>query len=462
MSHELRTPLNAIMGYAQTLKMSRGEDRTLVEGLDIIHQGGRHLLVLINDILDLTKIEAGRLALRSGPVFFPSFINGIHNIVTSRAKTKSLAFSCKLAESVPQGIIADEARLRQIILNLLDNAIKFTETGEVSLCLSPIDRGGASNPQGPESGFRLRIEILDTGCGIAADQLERIFQPFEQVNQNRAQNEGTGLGLSISRQLVRLMGSELQVESQPGKGSRFWFDLGVTALNDPIEPVQEEAQKIIGYQGRRRRVLVVDDIDSNRMLMVDLLSPLGFEIWEAQDGFEAIVKARELVPDLILIDRRMPGLDGYEAARRIRQIPNLHRTIVIAMSASVFPESQVDSRAAGIDDFLLKPIEWPILTHLLKVHLDLKWIYEDTGDKTGTAFSTTMDKMHTPSAEMLKELLELTRMGKVTRFTEHIEQIKRDNSQYSEFADILICLAQRYEIKGIQTILDKLLKKSGQ
>ncbi len=458
MSHELRTPLNAIMGYAQMLKMKYGKDRALGEGLDTIYQGGSHLLTLINDILDLSKIEAGRLELRLKPVSMLLFLNGINQIISKRVDSKNLKFSLKYSEDLPSGMIADEARLRQVVLNLLDNAVKFTQAGEVSLSVEPVDIDQGSHPYRPDAGVGVRFEIRDTGCGIAKDQMQRIFEPFEQVSRESHPNEGTGLGLAISRQLVHLMGSRLRVESQPGRGSRFWFDVSLPAVQEPIAPVRIEGQNIIGYRGRRRRVLVVDDIYSNRMLMVDLLLPLGFEIAEAQDGYEALSKAQEFVPDLILVDRRMPGLDGFEATRRLRRIPELKQTIIFAMSASVAPKAQIDSRAAGIDAFLPKPIEWQQLAQLMAFHLHLQWIYEDTYDQSDPANSLAADPACTPPEKVLEELLQLIRMGKVTQFMEYVEQLEKDDSRYSAFAGNLIGLAEKYEIKNIQAVLNKLLK----
>ncbi|MCP4007948.1 MAG: hypothetical protein GY726_00380, partial [Proteobacteria bacterium] len=297
MSHELRTPLNAIIGYAQLLGMRHKSDAELADSLGTIRQSGEHLLTLINDILDISKIEAERLELHPTAVRLPDFLESIASIAHSRVRAKNLEFRIKTNGSLPEGVKTDETRLRQVLLNLLDNAVKFSDSGNVTLRVHHLSNAESDDPGHLASHVLLRFEVQDTGCGIAPDQLTRIFQPFEQIGDVTRQDKGTGLGLPISRRLVQLMGSELHVDSEPGRGSTFWFDVSLPMVQAATRAAQPLERVITGYQGPRRKVLVVDDIDSNRSLAIDLLKPLGFELAQAQDGRQAIERAQSLAPD---------------------------------------------------------------------------------------------------------------------------------------------------------------------
>ncbi|UZW57316.1 ATP-binding protein [Sphingobium sp. JS3065] len=293
MSHELRTPLNAILGYAQLMENDPGiSDKHLV-GARTIHQSGTHLLALITDILDLSKIEAGKLELFPAPLELRSLARGIADMIRVRAADKGLRFRSEVSPDLPAHVLADEKRLRQVMINLLGNSIKFTSQGEVGLHIALVS--------GDENRARVRFEIRDTGVGIPADQLVQIFQPFEQVGDVERWAGGTGLGLSISRQLVHLMNSEIRVESEVGHGSTFFFELVVEAA-----PAAGSAaiETITGYAGPRRTVLIVDDTPANRAVLVEKLHGLGFLTAEAGDGLEGLKQAELLTPDLVLMDRR--------------------------------------------------------------------------------------------------------------------------------------------------------------
>ncbi|MFZ2855410.1 MAG: ATP-binding protein, partial [Rhodocyclaceae bacterium] len=327
MSHELRTPLNAILGYAQILARDPGIDERQADGLNTIRQSGEYLLSLINDILDLSKIEAGRLELNPGPVSLPLFLQSVAEIIAIRAEQKGLAFTFEAPPELPDvAVVADEKRLRQVLLNLLGNAVKFTERGEVSLRVHSLPATDAQ--------ARLRFEIRDTGIGIAAEALEAIFQPFEQFGALQQRAGGTGLGLTISRQLVRLMASDIHVESRPGEGSLFWFELNVTLSGDAETAVRRTPRAVTGYHGTRRKILIADDVLANRRVLADFLGSLGFAVCEASDGREAVAQAEAERPDLILMDVMMPLLDGPEATRRIRAIPGCEMLPVFAVSAN--------------------------------------------------------------------------------------------------------------------------------
>jgi signal transduction histidine kinase/CheY-like chemotaxis protein len=367
MSHELRTPLNAILGYAQLLRMGESLSPRQASGLDTIRSSGEHLLTLIVDILDLSRIEAGKAELYPTAVELPALLPGIADIVRIKAEEKQLGFGLEIAPEVPRRVQADEKRLRQVLLNLLGNAVKFTDRGEVRLSVT---LAGAAAGQA-----LLRFEVRDTGVGIAAEQLERIFHPFEQAGDVHRRYGGTGLGLAISRQLVRLMGGELLVQSTPGEGSRFWFEVPLAVSADEGEdPV---SRLPVGYQGGRRRLLVVDDVAGNRRMLADLLSTLGFEVGEASDGEQALRCVRAQRPDLVLMDMAMPGVDGLEATRRLRAEAEWARLPVVMVSANASADDRARSLEAGASAFVPKPVDRDLLLSLLAQQLGLQWHYAE-------------------------------------------------------------------------------------
>jgi CheY-like chemotaxis protein len=441
MSHELRTPLNAILGYAQILQR-RTLDADVIDNLCTVQQSGEHLLTLINDILDIAKIEAGRMELQPAPIRFSTFMDHIVGIIHSRAVAKGLTFSFEEMSALPAGVQADETRLRQVLLNLLDNAVKFTDEGQVTLRVSAIP-----NTQYPISN--IRFEVQDTGIGIPPDQLERIFQPFVKA-RDVSHTEGTGLGLSISRQLVRLMGGDIHVESQVGRGSTFWFEVALPVTEVAVEVTPPPERVITGYTGPRRTVLVVDDIPSNRAVLVDLLQPLGFDVVEAADGQQAIRLAQEIRPDLILMDRWMPVLDGFEAAQQIRQTPELQEATIIAISASVLIEDQAQSRAAGIDAFLPKPIHWPKLAVLLEEHLGLEWEHEEREEREEKAEEAVPVP---PPGEEMEVLHDLARRGDMRAIQERAAHIETLGEQYVSFARKLHELAKGFEERELMALV---------
>ena len=372
MSHELRTPLNAILGYAQLLKMNKDLSPRQLRGVDTIHLSGEHLLLLINDILDLARIEAGKVELAPAAVRLDRFLAGIVDIARVKVEERGVAFAFDAGASLPAAVLVDEQRLRQVLLNLLGNAAKFTDAGQVRLsvqCMAP----GAS----PAASARLRFAVEDTGIGIRAEHLETIFQPFEQVGDARRRVGGTGLGLPISRQLVRLMGGDIAVQSRPGAGSSFSFELELPLAGLPHEAAAPRQRPITGYDGPRRALLVVDDVPSNRTLLRELLGAVGFVVREAGDGQQAIEHAAQRDADLILMDLVMPGMDGLEAIRRIRALPAGAQVPIIVVSASASDSEREQGLAAGADAFLRKPIDGPALLQEIGRQLALGWRRDD-------------------------------------------------------------------------------------
>ncbi len=365
MSHELRTPLNAILGYAQLLKMGRGLNDRQIAGLNTIEQGGQHLLALINDILDLARVEAGKLDLFPTPVDLRVFMLLIVDIIRVRAQEKSLLFRHEAAPDLPRTVLVDEKRLRQILLNLLGNAVKFTDHGEVAFSVSSQARDGRTV---------LCFEVSDTGIGIPEHQLDRLFKPFEQVSDAGHRAGGAGLGLSISQALTRLMGGEIGVSKIPSGGTRFSFELSLPVL-DIVAPERDAGRAVRGYEGRRRRVLIVDDIEQNRAMLEDALQLLGFETSSAAGGAEALSQVAQAAPDMVLMDVVMPEMDGLETTRRLRAMAAMAGVPIVAVSASASVWQEQACLAAGADSYLTKPISLPQLIERISQLLSLVWTH---------------------------------------------------------------------------------------
>jgi len=372
MSHELRTPLNAILGYAQILRRDAHVSERQRQQLTTIQESGEHLLALINDILDLARTDAGKLRLDLEEVRLDTFLQAVTEIIRVKAQEKDLQFHVE-ARDLPAGVRVDSRRLRQILLNLLGNAVKFTDTGCVSLRVqaiasaSPVERAAQTD----SVRTRLRFEVEDTGIGMADEQRARLFQPFEQLGEAKRREGGTGLGLAISSALVRLMGGEIAVRSELGKGSCFGFEIELPVATLPPIPAQRKAP--IAYQGASRKILVADDVAQSRRMLVEALTEVGFSVSEAADGGEAVAQARRLVPDLILMDLMMPVMDGLEAMRQIQATPGLEAVPVFVLSASAGPEEQARSRAAGAARFFPKPLDHEGLLQAIGEQLHLQW-----------------------------------------------------------------------------------------
>ena len=377
MSHELRTPLNAILGYTQILKRDKQLSPTQQAGLATIHLGGHHLLALINDVLDLSRVEAGKMEFHVKPVRLGELLTVVADIMRVRAEQKHLHFGLELAGGLPLAISADATRLRQVLLNLLGNAVKFTDRGAVRLRVSPLSAAAGETPD----VARRRFAVSDEGVGIDAAHLDTIFEPFEQVGEAARRAGGTGLGLSITRQLVRQMGGDVQVDSAPGRGSRFWFDVPMPVVDAPGAAIGGDDIPS-GYLGPRKTLLVVDDVATNRALLRDLLGALGFRVVEADNGVSALRQAKIDPPDLVLMDLVMPDMGGIEATRRLRAEPGGAHTPVLIVSASSTPEEGQRAIAAGADAFLGKPIDEQALLAEIGARLKLQWIILTGNEKS--------------------------------------------------------------------------------
>lgn len=456
MSHELRTPLNGILGYTQILRRSQTMSQQEIHGVNIIQQCGEHLLTLINDVLDLSKIEARKMELYPTDFHFPSFLQGVAEICRIKAEQKDISFIYQPPSDLPTAIRADEKRLRQVLINLLGNAIKFTDRGGVTFKVEVLENSLKSD-QFPIDKIRFQVE--DTGIGMSPDQLEKIFLPFEQVGENNRKTEGTGLGLAISHKLVKLMGSIIQVKSLLGKGSVFSIDLNLTSLAVWVQKsTVYTAEKIIGFTGHKRKILVVDDRWENRSVIVNLLSPLGFEITEASNGEEGLAKAKEFQPDLIVLDLVMPVMDGFEMTRRLRQSEELKQVVIIGSSASVYESDRHNTMVAGGNDFLPKPVQADELFQKLQKHFQLEWVYkekrelakEKAENRDGQQPETSMA---IPSLEELAILLDLAKKGRVKAILEQIDSLEQADESFVPFGQKIRQLAKTFQIPRIQQLL---------
>ena len=461
MSHELRTPLNAILGYAQIF-LRKPLDPDILKGLTIIQHSGEHLLTLINDILSLSKIEAKKMDLFPAPMEFAPFLEGIIGIIRSRAESKGLTLRFETPVLLPGVVVADETRLRQVLLNLLANATKFTQVGQIVFRVIRIPR-----KKDPPGRVLLQFEVEDTGIGIPADQLSRLFKPFEQISNGPRWAEGTGLGLAISRQLVQMMGGDITVNSEPGKGSLFRFHIELP-FEEAVPPKNAEHgdttnQVITGYEGPRRKVLIVDDVESNRGVLVEMLRPLGFALLEAANGHEAVELAEREQPDLILLDHYMPVMNGFEAALRMRAMPALKNAAVIAISASVSEAEQANSKNMGFDDFLPKPVNWPKLAGMIARYMTLQWIYAepemDAEPEEHPAKTSPGLALIPPPKEELLSLRDVARTGDMSAMIERSEMLSISRPECALFANRLLEWAKSFEERKLLKFIEGFIRE---
>jgi signal transduction histidine kinase/ligand-binding sensor domain-containing protein/ActR/RegA family two-component response regulator len=465
MSHEFRTPLNAILGFAQLMRRSPHVKPEEQEDLDIIHRSGEHLLGLINDVLQLSKIEAGRTTLNPQSFDLHRMLAGLEDMFRLRAEQKGIALYFDVSPDVPQFVRMDEGKLRQVLMNLLGNAVKFTQQGGVSLRATtpthptapPRPRSAAAESAGRSAGgpvtetdsgrLQVLFEVEDTGPGIAPAEVALLFDPFVQTASGQHAQEGTGLGLAISQQFVRLMDGEISVRSEVGKGSTFCFEVPVEAAAPADVLTAQPVRRVLGLAPGQpaHRLLVVDDKEVNRKLLVKMLAPLGFEVREAADGREAIDAWESWEPQLIFMDMRMPGMDGYEATRRIKATTRGHATIIIALTASALEEDREVILSEGCDDYMRKPFREADLLAALEKHLGARFLYAEApaGQPAPTAEpraeGTTLPDGPTLSAALatmppawLDELQEATILGNLQGIMAVVDRVRERDRALAE------------------------------
>ncbi|MEO6993112.1 MAG: PAS domain S-box protein [Lacunisphaera sp.] len=443
MSHELRTPLNGILGYTQILRRDPSLSDKQSDGLSIIHQSADHLLAVINDVLDLAKIEARKLELHPAEFDLHEFVDRVQAFFQPRAREKNLLLETAFSTDLPHVVIGDAQRLRQVAFNLLGNAVKFTSRGGVVFSAEKI-------------GEKIRFSVSDTGPGIAAEDQSRLFEPFSQIGDHKRHAEGTGLGLNVSRGIVEQMGGRLLLESRAGWGSRFWFEVPLpTAAAETILAPTIVPRRIAGYAGKRRRVLIADDHSANRSLLVDLLSPLGFEVVTAVDGTEVITLAKERRPDIILLDLRMPRMDGFTAARAIREFFPTDGPLIIGISASAFLPDRQECLDAGCTEFLAKPFREEQLLSVLERQLELQWHYIDvTPVNSNPPFPI---EQQAPDPADALALFELASKGDVIGVRTYAQKLAERDPRLGFFTQHIIDLSARFKMKAIRQAVARYL-----
>ncbi len=450
MSHEIRTPLNAILGYTQVLERDSSLVKEQRTHLQVISRSGEHLLALINDVLEMSKIEAGKITLNVDDFDLIALVDDVVTMFRVRAIQNGLQLTIEKSNDIPRFVRGDQGKCRQVLINLLSNAFKFTKEGSVVLKLGANDAG---------MGFtRVFVEVADTGCGIAADEITKVFDHFEQTASGRRAQQGTGLGLSISRQFVRMMGGEISVNSKLDEGTTFSFDILFEVCTE--EPLDEgvDTRRVIGLAPGEPpyRLLVVDDKEANRRLLSQLLEPVGFEVCEAPDGQQAIEAFARWYPHLILMDRAMPVMNGLEATRRIKATEGGRVTPIIAVSASVFKSDRDDVLAAGCDDFIAKPIREAELFAKIGELLGAEFLYAE--EQVGKISQEVREEGDSDEAclvaslpaELLGEMREATEQGYISRLDELIGQVEEIKPKA---AKVLRQLADNFDYGALGNLL---------
>ncbi len=453
MSHELRTPLNGILGYAQILQHSPSLTSDEKKGIQVIYQCGSHLLTLINDVLDLSKIEARKMELEDQAFNFNSFLNGVIEICKIKAQQKVIQFMYQPSLNLPSHIVADQKRLRQVLLNLLSNSIKFTQQGSIMFKVEQLLH------RVEDDQTVIKFQVQDTGSGIDTPQLEKIFLPFEQVSHLARQQEGTGLGLAITQKILQLMETQLQVESIPNQGSIFAFELVVNSEPGDSRYISPEiGRKIVGYTQGPKTILIVDNSPENLLVIRDMLQPLGFEIIEATQGKMALQQALIQQPDLVITDVIMPEMDGLELTQKLRSHSRLNSIPVIATSASVSDLDQQKSIEAGCNYFLPKPIQAQELYDQIYRLLSIEWKYQSSEKQQE---SIQEYEMVVPPESDLDELKQLIKKGRITWVEAAAEKLKALDHKYYSFAQTVIHFAHEFEIDKLQYFIEKVSNSSG-
>lgn len=451
MSHELRTPMNAILGFSQIMMRSQSLPPDHLENTTIINRSGNYLLNLINNVLDLSKIEAGKMILNEKNVDFYVLLDEVEDLLQLKAEEKNLQLIFERDNDVPRYISTDETKLRQVLINLINNGIKFTEEGGVNIFIS------LSPKVSDDEKIYIRFAVEDTGAGIAEEDLSKVFEVFTQTEVGRNSQEGTGLGLPISRKFVQLMGGDITIKSKVSQGSIFSFDIQakVVSVSDIEIEQRTNNRHVIALQpGQQRyRILVVDDRPINRLLVIKLLQPLGFDLKEAANGKEAIEIWDDWKPHLIWMDMRMPVMDGYEATQYIKSRIKGNATAIIALTASVLEEEKAVILSAGCDDFIRKPFRESVIFEAMAKHLGVKYIYEE---ESQTAIATNskplmVEELQIMPTSWIDELYQASVDLDDDLILELIAQIPSENNLLIEK---LTYLVENFQLKKIRKLIE--------
>jgi len=423
MSHEIRTPMNAILGFSQLMMRDTGLTPSQNKHLQIINRSGEHLLALINDILEISKIEAGRSTLNPVAFDLNGMLDEIEMMFRMRTDEKNLCFLVERVGALPGCVVGDSNKLRQVFVNLIGNAVKFTSKGGVSVRVGIKTRS--------ETALRLMVEVEDTGVGIAEEEIGKLFRPFEQAESGKKIQTGTGLGLAISREFVRLMGGAISVSSQLGKGSIFRFEINIEEGREGAMAKKTESRRVAGLQpGQKiRRVLIADDKDDNRVLLSQMLARIGFDVREVANGEQAVQEFEKWRPHMILMDNRMPVMNGYEAIKRIRSSVDGKKVKIVSVTASAFDEDRKKALEIGADDFLGKPFREEVLLEKIKALLTVEYVYADEPSalkpEKDAAGEWLKEKAAALPETLINQLHDATLSADLDRVLELIHQIEK-------------------------------------
>jgi len=439
-SHDLRTPLNGILGYTQILVKDKHLDKKYHEQIQVIHKSGEHLLLLINDILDLSKIDAKKMKLEVVDFYFYDFLQRIVDICQILARKKNIQLNYSASKNCPVCVKGDEKRLRQVLLNLINNAIKFTKKGQVTFEVTRVSN-------------LIRFIVKDTGVGIPKDKLKTIFEPFHQLDNQPHQSEGTGLGLAISRRIVQLMNSDIFVSSQMNEGSSFWFEIDLPEVFNKKKrrPSKGKWDEI---NGKGYRVLIVDDNLMNRQFFYQMLKRNNFELLEAADGFQAVELTEKFRPHLILMDIMMPGMSGIEATAEIRKNPKNSDIIIFTVSANAEMRDICKQTPNSCNEFLLKPLDMGLFYSKLKKYLNISdpqlTLNEKVADKTS-------EKIIPPSSSAIQELYQMAKTGNVLRVEKMAQNLESQNIDFKAFSKQIQEMAKGFKINELKAFLEQFL-----
>lgn len=448
MSHEIRTPMNAILGFSQLLQKDASLSASQHNHLNVILRSGDHLLRLINDVLEMSKIEAGRLRVNNAPCNLHWIINDIEAMFRLRTDAKDLWLEVEKEPDLPMFVNIDAGRLRQVLINLLGNAVKFTSKGGIRLSMSHVP------------GQRIQFEIEDTGIGIAKEEVNNLFKAFVQTRSGEMAQEGTGLGLSISREIVKHMGGDIEVVSEPGKGSIFSFSIKYKEADSEMSEVDDGNREVAGLKAGEDhcRILVVDDNESNREMLRLLLEPVGFKLRILPNGIDVLNIIREWNPSLVLLDMKMPVKDGYEVLKEVRSQKNLKKLPVVAVTASTFEEDREAAMTAGASGFLSKPVDKDALFKLISQLTPVEFSYSTVGldpassseaDSDTSGFSRA--ELEAVDKEVREGILEACQIGDFNKLDPLIQQVAGQNQALAERA---MKMAQEFNFDGVEAIFD--------
>ncbi|MDX9753085.1 MAG: transporter substrate-binding domain-containing protein [bacterium] len=463
MSHEIRTPMNAILGYTQLLQRDKSINKQQREFIATINRSGEHLMALINDVLEMSKIESGRVSLNRQAFDLHALLQDFETMFRFPIEKKQLRFEISRAESLPRYLFGDEGKIRQVLINIVGNAIKFTDEGHITVrAFSRLVSGQNDFTLAPNTEFSaITIDVEDTGCGIAAHELEQVFSQFDQTESGRTKGMGTGLGMAISRQYARMMGGDITVQSAWGKGSVFRFTFLVENHDEELGQVRPSVRQVdrLAPGQEEQRILVVDDRDTNRDLLARMLTRAGFLVQEVEDGYQAIDAFQRWHPHMIFMDMVMPGIDGCETMRRIRTLPDGKEIPILMVSASALVEDLNKAIEAGADGFIRKPFREQELFREIERHTNVQFLYEESEPRPDQAEADLAhaDAGLCPEAlaalppELIDTMLVALKQGYVNKLNEQIEEVAAIDAR---IATALAQMADAFEFDTLKVWLE--------